>query len=287
MASTPDQLNLTIQEILGSSDSIAEGYLQAVYPALANLLSPAVYSLAIIFWAIYGFQVYSGHKALNWFDVFTRIFMTFLVFLTLSWNGFAFPLYKMLTEAINGISATIMAGEETENMLDALITNVGSASVKLQKADWMQIGVILLGVMLFLANCILFIVALYNMTIAKFGLAIMMSLLPIFIGFSLFQQTRQYALNCINKILNFALIYILVIAIVRFGFVAFSDTIAVAKDAGQSMSSATITIKHILGMYVLEGIMILFMLQVKSWAAALTNTATVQGVTVVKNLIGR
>jgi type IV secretion system protein VirB6 len=170
-----------------------------------------------------------------------------------------------------------MAGQSTAKMLDALWHNVGKVSALLQDVTLYQIGCILLGFVMFLMNCILFILALFYMTIAKFGLVITMVLLPLFIGFLVFEQTRQWFINWISKMLNFSLIYILVIAIIRFGFVAFGDTIAEAGKAASAANASAVGLPLTAQIYILEGVLIIFMLQVKSWAADLSGGATVQG----------
>ena len=156
----------------------------------------------------------------------------------------------------------------------------------MQKVSWYQLGMILLGSGLFVVNCILFILALVYMTIAKFGLAITMVLLPVFVGFFFFEQTRQWAMNWLGQMLNFCFIYFLVIAIVRFGFLAFGDAIDEAGKAASVTDAGRIDVQQIAYLYIVEGVLIIFMLQVKGWAAALAGGASVQGVSLLM-MVGR
>jgi type IV secretion system protein VirB6 len=167
-----------------------------------------------------------------------------------------------------------MAGKPTAQMLDALFTNVQKVSDTLCSANLYQIAMILDGLMLFLLNCALFVLALVYMTIAKFGLAITMVLCPLFIGFLMFPETRQWFMNWLSKMMTFTFIYILVIAIVRFGFLAFGDAVDAASQAAQATSPDMVTSEQLSQLVIVEGVLILFMLGVRVWAAALSGAAS-------------
>src|SRR5690625_6441977 len=79
-----------------------------------------------------------------------------------------------------------------------------------------------------------------------------MVLAPLFIGFFMFPATRQWGMNWISKMLYFCFIYILVIAIVRFGFLAFSDTINMA--ASLDGPSVLATSKQITQLIIVESV---------------------------------
>jgi type IV secretion system protein VirB6 len=157
-------------------------------------------------------------------------------------------------------------------MLDALYSNVDAVSTRLRALDVYQFAMICDGIFLFALNSLLFVLALVYMTIAKFGLAITMVLCPLFIGFLMFPQTRQWFMNWLSMMLNFCFIYILVIAIVRFGYMAFGDAIATAGMVAQSEKLATS--QQTAQLVLVEGVLILFMLGVRGWASALAGGAS-------------
>ncbi|WP_017174340.1 type IV secretion system protein, partial [Xanthomonas phaseoli] len=183
-------------------------------------------------------------------------------------------LYNAFVSFMEGAAATVMAGKPTSQMLDALYSNVEKVSDTLRSADFYQIGMILDGLVLFVLNCILFVLALVYMTIAKFGLAITMVLCPLFLGFLMFPETRQWFMNWVSKMLTFCFMYILVIAIVRFGFLAFGDAIDVAGQAAQAPSPDLVTSEQTAQLVIVEGVLILFMLGVRGWASALAGGAS-------------
>lgn len=272
--------DLTLSGMLGAADSVTQNFLARTYPALASAVATPIYLAAVLYWALYGYKIYAGHAPVQWKDFLAKAVMTIGVFGALNWGGFAQAIYSAFVTFMESAAATIAAGESTATMLDALTKNMNAVADTLMKSSWMQIAMILNGFVLFALNCILFLIALFYMTIAKFGLAITMALLPLFVGFFFFEQTRHWATNWLNKMLTFCLLYILVVAIVRLGFLAFADTIATAAKAAESAKSVTEQVTGrvlesalMFQLFVIDGILILFMLAVRGWAAALASGA--------------
>jgi type IV secretion system protein VirB6 len=277
---------VTVAGMISAADGITQSFLTQTYPAFASAVSTPIYWVAVLYWAVFGYRIYAGHEPMKWTALLAKAFMTTAVFSALSWGGLGHAIYGFFASLMEGAASTIMSGQSTASMLDALYNNVGQVSALMQKVSWYQFGTILLGYGLFNLNCALFILALAYMTIAKFGLAIAMVLLPIFVGFFFFEQTRQWAMNWLSKMLNFCFIYILVIAIVRFGFLAFGDAIDEAGKAGGVTDASFISVQQVAYLYIVEGVLIIFMLQVKGWAAALAGGASVQGVSLLM-MVGR
>ncbi|AIY44194.1 Inner membrane protein of type IV secretion of T-DNA complex, VirB6 (plasmid) [Collimonas arenae] len=268
---------LTLTGLIGAADGITTSFLTQTYPAIASAISPAITYAAILYWALLGYKVYAGNSPLEWRDVLTKAVMTSAVFGTLNWGGLALTIYNIFVSFMESAAGTIMAGQPTANMLDALYTNADKVSETLRGVDWYQVNAILEGMGILIVNTILFGVALVYMTIAKFGLAITMVLLPLFIGFAMFSQTRQWFMNWLSMMFNFSLVYILVIAIVRFGFLAFGDYIDEVGKAAGFIDARLITGEQVSYLLIIEAVLIIFMLQIKGWAAALSGGATVGG----------
>ncbi|MGD6582882.1 type IV secretion system protein [Xanthomonas citri pv. citri] len=266
--------NMTLQGLLGAADGVTQSFLSQTYPAIAGAISTPITYAAMLYWALHGYKVYAGHSPMQWEDLLAKTVMTVAVFGTLNWGGLAQKLYNAFVSFMEGAAATIMAGKPTSQMLDALYSNVGKVSDTLRSADSYQIGMILDGLVLFVLNCILFVLALAYMTIAKFGLAITMVLCPLFLCFLMFPETRQWFMNWVSKMLTFCFMYILVIAIVRFGFLAFGDAIDEAGKAAQAASPDLVTSEQTAQLVIVEGVLILFMLGVRGWASALSGGAS-------------
>lgn len=272
---------LTLEGLIGATDEVTTSFVAQVFPDLAALVSPAVYLIAVAYWAVLGFQLYNGHAVKYW-DLAQRMFLTGVVFLTLNWSTGGLVLYQAWGGYTESIAAKIMSGGvDSTSMLDALYTDVGKVASVLMNVSWRQFAMIMMGYGLFLINCILFVVAILNMLIAKFGAAISMSILPILIAFFFFPQTRGWGMNWLSKMLNFSLIYILSIAIVRFGYSVFGDAINEVAQTATISDAALMTAQQYGTLLIVEGVLIICMLQVRGWAAALSSGATVGGSSLV------
>ncbi|MBV6816208.1 type IV secretion system protein (plasmid) [Xanthomonas campestris pv. passiflorae] len=264
--------DMTLQGLVGAADGVTQSFLSQTYPAIAGAISTPITYAAMLYWALYGYKVYAGHSPMQWKDLLAKTVMTVAVFGTLNWSGLAQTLYNAFVSFMEGAAATVMAGKPTAQMLDALWNNVEAVSSRLRSVDFYQFAMICDGIILFVVNCVLFVLALVYMTIAKFGLAITMVLCPLFLGFLMFPETRQWFMNWVSKMLTFCFMYILVIAIVRFGFLAFGDAIDTAGKVAQSEGLATS--EQTAQLVIVEGVLILFMLGVRGWASALAGGAS-------------
>ncbi|MEJ3648175.1 type IV secretion system protein [Pseudomonas bubulae] len=272
---------LTLEGLIGATDEVTTSFVAQVFPDLAELVSPAVYLIAVAYWAVLGFTIYNG-QAIKYWDLAQRMFLTAMVFLTLNWSTGGLVFYQAWGGFTESIAAKIMSGGvNSTSMLDALYVNVGKVASVLMNVSWRQFAMIMMGYGLFVINCILFVVAILNMLIAKFGAAISMSILPILVAFFFFPQTRGWGMNWLSKMLNFSLIYILSIAIIRFGYSVFGDTINEVAQTATISDAALMTAQQYGTLLIVEGVLIICMLQVRGWAAALSSGATVGGSSLV------
>ena len=272
---------LTLEGLIGATDEVTTSFVAQVFPDLAELVSPAVYLIAVAYWAVLGFTIYNG-QAIKYWDLAQRMFLTAMVFLTLNWSTGGLVFYQAWGGFTESIAAKIMSGDvNSTSMLDALYVNVGKVASVLMNVSWRQFAMIMMGYGLFVINCILFVVAILNMLIAKFGAAISMSILPILVAFFFFPQTRGWGMNWLSKMLNFSLIYILSIAIIRFGYSVFGDAINEVAQTATISDAALMTAQQYGTLLIVEGVLIICMLQVRGWAAALSSGATVGGSSLV------
>lgn len=272
---------LTLEGLIGATDELTTSFVAQVFPDLAELVSPAVYLIAVAYWAVLGFTIYNG-QAIKYWDLAQRMFLTAMVFLTLNWSTGGLVFYQAWGGFTESIAAKIMSGGvNSTSMLDALYVNVGKVASVLMNVSWRQFAMIMMGYGLFVINCILFVVAILNMLIAKFGAAISMTILPILVAFFFFPQTRGWGMNWLSKMLNFSLIYILSIAIIRFGYSVFGDAINEVAQTATISDAALMTAQQYGTLLIVEGVLIICMLQVRGWAAALSSGATVGGSSLV------
>lgn len=265
---------MTMQGVLGASDALTQKFLAETYPEVAAMFATPVYIAAIAYWAIWGMQFLGGHRPLDPAGTLKKVFMTFMVFSMLQWGGMARRIYEAFFGTAEQMGATIMAGENTATMLDALYKSTDTIAEVLKQSDFYQIAMILDGFVLFVLNCILFVIAVGYMMIAKYGLVITMVFLPLFAGFIFFDMTKGWVRGWFSKMMTFSLMYVLVVAIVRMGFFTFGDAIeevgkVVAAGAHPDLLTSNLTGQ----LAIVQAVMILFMLGVRGWAGQLGGAA--------------
>lgn len=265
---------VTLQGALGASDALVQQFLTATYPAVASMFSTPFYLLAILYWVWWALAIAGGRIPFAWDDFAKKAFMTWAVFATLNWAGFASKLYNAFYSFTEALAATIMTGQPTATMLDGLYRSVDNISATLRTANWMQWAIIIDGVLLLIVNTILMVIAYCYMAISKYGMGITMVFLPVFAGFAFFEESRGWVKSWFSKMLTFSLMYVLVVAIVRMGFFTYADAINEAKSLGGGLLNVAAISSQLVGqMLVVEAILIVFMLGVRGWASSLGGAA--------------
>lgn len=261
-------------------DEAINAYLTQVYPAVAAIVGPPIEYLCIIYIAVLGYKALQGQFPV--LDFVYRGFFVSLIFATLNWGGLGGQIFKIFDTFLTEFAKTIFASD-ADSLLEAFfhgVLKIGQAL--LDKAGRFGIGQSLQAIVLIILDIVLLAFSYSLLIFSKMGLAITMSIGPIFMGFFIFPATRQWAYNWISMMLNFTFLYILTMAILRFSFAAFSSTLNNMNDIFQA-TDATTLIKGYLennadvyGLMLIMIIIFVFLTQVKSWAAALSSGTMVQ-----------
>jgi len=268
---------LSLADFIGSADVVADPFLSQIYPSIAGAISPALYYAAILYWALLGYKVYAGYAALDMRDLLAKITMTFAVFGSLHWSGFATQIYHLFLSLMESTAALITMGDSSVGLLDRFLKNAHQISQTLLNNSLYQINAIIEGTLILMVSCLLFAITLLYLTISKIGLAITMTLLPIFIGFALFRETRPWFMNWLGTMLNFSFIYILMNAVIKLVFTAFGNNTVDIDDAASHFETNMVSGDVVAHLLSVQLVLIFFILQVKGWAANLSGSATSQG----------
>lgn len=264
------------------ADRAAKDYLDIVFPAVADLVSGPIESLCIMYLALCGFQAFKGSLSVH--DFFKRIVMITLVFATINWDGLGGIFYRAINKFLTDFGTAVFDAED-ETMPKAFYKGVlciGEALLK--KAGTFSVGQSLQAIVLLVVNVLFLGLSMAVLIFSKLGLAVTMSLCPIFMGFMIFPATRQWAYNWLSMILNFCFMYILTMAIIRLSFAAFQSTFDSMKALGETGSITNDMLIYfqnsaeVYGLLLIMVIIIVFLLQVKSWAAALSGGSMIQTV---------
>lgn len=273
-------------EIIGSSDKFTSSFLESTYPVLAAKMGPTLYALTLLFWGVYTMRVYYGHTTLSAWDVSKNMIWTVLGFNILNWGGWANGAYKALTGTIESIASSILGGsEDSHTIIEGLLTSYDPLLSRLGEADIYTLTLAFHYILVLALMCVVTLFAFVNLVLTKFGLALVFLMAPLFVCFAVFPVTRGWFNSWLGKLLNFALIYILSVAVIRFGNIVmatFMENIAEIGRAAQASDldglSDALNTGMLAQIYLVPTILIVFLFQVRSWAASLSNSGAVQGI---------
>lgn len=262
--------DLNVYSLLQNADTVINHFLGTTYPEIAHAIAPLVFIVVVLYWVVFGLRIYAGYAAIDWAGWLNRVLMSITVFSVLVWDKLASQIYGFCIAFVEGMTATLMTGKSTSVMLERLWGAAASAATVLMGDQLLNSGITLQGFGLFCLNSCLCVVVVAYMAVAKFGLALTMLMLPVFVGFALFPLTRQWIVNWLSMMLNFSLLYIFVIAIVQTGFLMFEESVDALTDEMNRATIADLTNARTTHLYLLEGVLLFFVLQAKGWAMAMS-----------------
>jgi type IV secretion system protein VirB6 len=262
---------LNFYGILNAADTVIDTLLMSTYPKIAQSISPLVFVVVVLYWALFGMRIYTGHVGINWMALLNRVLLSVAAFSLLVWGTLAHHIYAFFVDFADGISAAMTNGKSASSLLETLWMSVASASAVLMGDQLLNTGIVLMGFGLFLLNAIFYAIIIACLAMAKFGLAATMLLLPVFFCFALFKLTRQWAMNWLGMMLYCSLLYFFLVAIVHVGFLMFEEPIKKIIGEMQHAGLGDLDIAKTTYVYLIEAIFILFVLQARVWAAKLSN----------------
>lgn len=268
---------LNFYGLLDTSDQVIDTFLNTTYPAIAHAIAPLITILVVLYWAMLGMRIYTGYAAIDWMAILNRVWMSIAVFSVLVWGAFSHQLYGFFLACVETLSAAALTGKPTSAMLEEMWLSVGSASAVLMGEQWASTGIALQGFGLFLLNCLLCTIIVALLAAAKFGLAATMLFLPVFAGMGLFRFTRAWAVNWGSMMLYCAALYVVVVMIVQAGFLMFEAPIGKIIETTRHAGMADLDVAKITYVYLIEGVLLVFLLQARGWAAILSRYACSQG----------
>ena len=260
----------TLEGIVSGADKFTEGFLTSTFPKLAEPFS-------VIIWAL--FVIYCGWKWMQFYrggvDILetakTIIFMVF-VFGFLNGEAATLSIYKTFTGSMDDIAKIVVAGEGLSDNTETVIGAMGDkilwiADEFMDNNLITKAGLVLSGFMMFLMTFVTLGIAVIYLQICKVGIAITMLFFPLFLSFIVFPATRQWFYSWINVMLSFAFTYLLLIGVVSFSL---SSIYVTLEGTIKNPAAVVIAYFDTVGVLVNHLVLIILMLQVRGWAASLT-----------------
>lgn len=206
-----------ITGLLDQVDQITNTFTFNGYSALVNHFSTEIHLAISIYIAMLGWSVMNG-----WIDMsvshLTKHVLKIAISFSLAthWDFFALFVYNVLTNAPNELSSIL-----TQSLGGNLLSSAGSVNDALQHVfdQGMEMGVAtwsngglnatsfyLYALLIWLATLLIVGIALLEFVVAKFGLALLLVLAPIFCLFLLWESTKGLFETWMRFALSFALV---------------------------------------------------------------------------------
>ena len=278
----------TVNIISGITDKLLTSMGTDLFAKSANLIS----GLAPLFAAGFGLYI-----LLIVFTYYNRGFDESIVDLSkrcLGWMliiSFAFnagmyqKLANMAYELPEGLGSLVASGEFQASALDALfnefIGKVGEIFAIATRMDLTDIGgkvgVYFSGISMIVVGAIFFVIIIAFYLVAKLSLAMVILIGPIFIGAMLFPATRQWGMNWIGQILNYAITITFYVILALLQYEYFESQILPTMTGFETFTAIS-PVMPILAHFILSTIIfIVVAFNVPSIASALTGGASVGG----------
>lgn len=267
-------LNDSITHLIQAPDTVVNHFLQRLYPSVANDIMPVLTLSAILYWVIWGYQIYAGNTAFVAVSLLKKAGVTTTAFFLLQWQSAAWQIYQSVRNVMEHIvSLAVSHGQTGTIVLESLSRDVGQIAAFLMEDS--AIGMVLQGYGLMLLNCAFVIVVVVELIFAKVGLALCIVLLPFFVIFLFFPFTQPWVNNWVNSWLRCVLLFLFVHLLLHMASLSFSTALEQIHDANQVLSMTDINVTTTAYIYVIEGLFLGLLILANIWSASMSHSAGV------------
>lgn len=259
MAFTDDILNLV--------NSTAESYTRAAYQAVVGAHSVEIHLVLVAYVALFGWGVMTQKIEMSLQGAARHILLLVFVFsLATKWDIFAIWMYDVFTNGPNKLVAALSGGRVNPNaqLGDVWDKGMGAAWEMIRAGGWSSVAPKLLGAAVAICTVLVVGYAMFLLVMAKFALAVLLAIAPLFLMLVLFESTRNFFTTYLAQVINFALIPVLLA-----GFLALA--LSIISLAIERFNVIDATNGFTVGSYVVlaEAIVFVLLMQVMGMASAL------------------
>lgn len=204
-----------------------QGVMQ-IYTSIAHHLQYPLGLAIVLYIVIFGYGVSQGWIALSQREfVKSALQLAFIYVAAIKWHWFSHYLIAFIQGGANEISDVIVSASKNapihsagSGIIEALqscfsqITHLGHHVW--EQGSWHHITPLFSGILIWLFGFAMVLVALFEIVLAKIMLAILFSLAPLFIAFTIFKVTRQLFDRWLGLLITYALLMIFVATVMSF-----------------------------------------------------------------------
>jgi type IV secretion system protein VirB6 len=231
-----------VDSILASIDTVSNGLVKAVYGGLSAELGTFIPSVLVILITIFGLAMMLGFVQYPVRDFIKKTVAALLVFtLVTNWSWFDLVFYNMFTKSPDAIGGIILssAGYTSPGGMGTKLGELFEMGIVASGKGFSSSGMfmpIVIGVAIFIATLLVCGFAIALLCLAKIGMAVVLSIGPIFIFFTLFSATRGMFSSWLQQCFNYGLIAILTYVIMAFLMTIINQALAVIPDTDPTIA---------------------------------------------------
>ena len=197
-----------ITESLNLIDTAVQTYAQTAFQDLAGPITTVIQAGGVVGLAFIAANAVLAFAPIS-MSTFIKWAVRYVVILAVatSWDQFL-PIYEILTNVPSSVGATLLAATNAPTLngaLDQIVTNSWDLSDTMAEESSL-FGISFAGIFMWIMGAIMACVAILVSAIAKIGLAMAVSLAPLFIASALFPATNNMFESWSRMTIAFALI---------------------------------------------------------------------------------
>ena len=270
-------------DILTKVDQVTLGYTAKAYQAIVSAHMTELRLMLVIYIAFFGLAVLQGMISMSLRDASRHILKALIIFqLATNWGSFTTFFYDVFTSGPEKLTTALVGGAKpTDQLEDVFITGVEAARNINRKAGTFDVAQIVLAVLVLIGTVLMTGMALFLLILSKMGLAILLSIAPVFLAMALWKSTQGLFQGWINYLVNYAMIPVITFAMLGLILAIMKDPINTIKQSGENLTMVTIIPYLLMG-----AISILLFSQVLRIASSLGGGIALSSMGVLSRYVG-
>ncbi len=216
-------LDTFLLNLAGEIDRLTCHFVFDGYTALAELLKAPLGAMVVLYIVLTGYAIARGLIKTPQQELFKFVFRVgFICLAGMNWSFFASHIRDLFVVGSETISTALMQAVHSEFRVGSInqgLQNVLNEVLKLggelfEVGSFRKLTPYFSGIMVFLSGCITVGLAFIEIVIAKLMLAITLCTAPLFICFTLFEQTKTFFDRWLGVLVGFSLVTVFVSSVV-------------------------------------------------------------------------
>lgn len=201
-------------DILNKVDAITLGYTAKAFQAVVDAHSTELRLMLVAYFAFFGIAVMQGFVPLTMRQIAKHVLKALLVYsIATNWGNFTVFFYNTFTSGPDQLMSALVGGFQPSEQLGVVFDKgMAAASQIFENAGKWDIGQMLVAFIVMVSTVLLTAYALFLLVLSKMGLAILLSLGPIFVALALWPATKGLFNSWLHYVINFSLIPVITLA---------------------------------------------------------------------------